>query len=449
MDNKIKIINPNLPSVAIVGRPNVGKSTLFNRIIGKKKASVYDTPGLTRDRNYGIAEWLGLKFLLIDTGGYETRTDTIYDLVRKQAELAIEEADIILLVTDVGDTVNPVDEDILSFIRKKGKPFLMLVNKCDSHSKEIEASDFARFGLDKYYTISAQHGLGLEDCLDEIKEKIPDKYSNIESDDIDEGIRISVVGRQNVGKSTLINKILGQERVIASDLPGTTRDAIDTTFVMNERTYTLIDTAGMRKRGKIERGVEFLSYLSAVKSIERSHIAILVLDIADGIREQDTHIAGLIRDKGCGCIVVANKWDKVEKDSKTIDKYKDDILYSFNFLNFAPIIFTSALTGQRVIRIFDLINKVYDEGGKKIDTPELNKAFERFQRHLNPPSLKSGKQLSIKYVVHTGTHPPTFTLFVNDPKILHFSYERYLFNQIRKEFGFEGNPIKFILRKKS
>ncbi len=448
MSNKITIINPNLPSIAIVGRPNVGKSTLFNRFIKKRKASVHDTPGLTRDRNYGIGEWEGLRFLLIDTGGYEIHTDSIHSQIRKQAQFAIEESDLILFVTDLSAIINPVDEEILRFLRKKQKPFLFLINKCDSGKKSDDALEYSRLGLEKYWTVSAQHGIGINEVLDEIKEIIPEQDSS-KTDTYNEGLKISVVGRQNVGKSTLVNKLLGQERVITSDIPGTTRDSIDTTFLYREKIYTLIDTAGLRKRGKIEKGVEFLSYLSSVKSLERSQIAILVLDMADGIKDQDTHIGGFIRDAGCGYIIVANKWDKVAKDDKTSKKLEDEIREHFNFLPTAPVIFISALTGQRVNKIFDFIDKIYENGAKEVDTPSLNKAFERYQRHLSPPSSKGGKQLSIKYVVQTGVHPPTFSLFVNDPILMHFSYQRYLMNQLRKDFGFDGNPIRFRLRKKS
>lgn len=447
MSDKITIINPDLPTIAIVGRPNVGKSTLFNRLIRKRKASVHDTPGLTRDRNYGIAEWGGLRFLLIDTGGYEITTGKMQHHVRRQAQLAIDEADLILFMSDIEGTINPIDDEILNFLRKKQKPFILIVNKCDSKSQAAGAVEFTRFGLDRYYTISAQHGIGINDVLDEINSLIPEDIDK-EKIHLHEGIRIAVVGKQNVGKSTLVNKILGQERVITSDIPGTTRDSIDTTFTYKDKTYTLIDTAGLRRRGKIEKGVEFLSYLSSMKSIERSHLAILLIDTSEGFTEQDAHIGGLIRDAGCGYIIAANKWDKVEKDSKTSKKFEDEIRDRFKFLIDAPIVFISALTGQRVNKIFELINQVYEAGEIKIETHTLNKAFERFQRHLSPPTAKGGRQLTIKYVVQTGIHPPTFSLFVNDPALLHFSYKRYLINQMRQEFGFKGNPIKFNLRKK-
>jgi len=448
MGNKIEILNPSLPTVAIVGRPNVGKSTLFNRLIGKRKASVHETPGLTRDRNYGIGEWGGIEFMLIDTGGYELREDdTISTRMRQQAQLAIDESDIILFITDVNETNNPIDGEILSFLRKKNKPFLLIINKCDTQKKRFEAVEFSKYGLDKYFPISAQHGIGVEDFLEEIENSFPEKIELRDEKITDEEIRVAVVGRQNVGKSTLVNQILGENRVITSEIPGTTRDSIDTTFTFHDKKYTIIDTAGIRRRGKIEKGVEFLSYISAMKSIERSHIAILLLDISEGVMEQDAHIAGMIRDAGCGCIIASNKWDKVEKDSKTADHLKKKILDEFKFISYAPVIFISALIGQRVLKLFDLIDKVFEEGKKEIETSELNKAFERFQRHISPPTVK-GKQIKIKYVVQTGIHPPTFSLFVNEPRLLHFSYERYLINQLRREYGFEGVPIRLRLKEK-
>lgn len=442
------ILRRHLPIVAIVGRPNVGKSTLFNRITGHKKAVVHDTPGLTRDRNYLAAEWEGREFLLVDTGGYELDTrEPIYKQMREQTMMAIDEADAIIFLVNLDEPNNPTDDDIMTLLRKTDKPVLLTVNKTDNRERRnLAAIEFARFGFDHVYGVSALHGIGTDELLDGLLENLPEQSDDAEQV---EGTRIAVVGRQNVGKSTLVNRILGFERTIANPIAGTTRDAIDTTFMRNDKIYTLIDTAGIRRRGKVEKGVEKLSVLASIMSLERCDIAMILIDAEHGLTEQDAHVAGYAVDAGCGCVLVVNKWDAVaDKETNTASDFIKNLRYELGFIKHVPILTISAKTGQRVDKVFDIIDKVDEQYRREIETSTLNSFLKRATTHLSPP-IRSGKQLKIKYVTQTGTRPPTFTFFVNDPKLIHFSYERYLANQMREEFGFEGVPIRLRFRQKA
>ncbi|MFH0794757.1 MAG: ribosome biogenesis GTPase Der [bacterium] len=447
MSPKVDLVEHNLPLVAIVGRPNVGKSTLFNRICHKRKAVVHDTPGLTRDRNFETAEWEGRHFLVVDTGGYDLRPDdSMSEQIREQTLLAIEDADAIIFLTTVDDTLNPIDEDLMSLLRRSGKPVLLAINKCDNVKLKHEAVAFAKFGLEKLFPISSLHGLGVDNLLDDLLASLPTKGDQAGEEQAP-GIRLAVVGRQNVGKSTLVNSILGEERVIANPQPGTTRDSIHTTFEREDRRYTIIDTAGIRRRGKIERGIEKLTVLSSLMSLERCDIALVLFDATAGITEQDAHVAGYAVERGRGIILIVNKWDAMEKETDTAGTFAKTLRHELAFLEFAPILFLSAKTGQRVHKIFDLVNEVYPEFTKQIETSEVNEALESFLRKNSPP-VRHGRSLKIKYAVQTAIAPPTFTLFVNDTSLMHFSYRRYLTNKFRERFGFVGCPIRLRLRKK-
>lgn len=444
-----KILRRPLPIVAVVGRPNVGKSTLFNRLTGTRKAVVHDTPGLTRDRNYEVAEWEGTEFLLVDTGGYEIETrDEIYRQMREQTMLAVDEADVIVFLADLFEPNNRIDDEVMNVLRRSGKPVLVAVNKCDSlERRRMAEAEFARFGANDIIGISALHGNGTDVLLDRILGSIPEPEEDDE--DIDLGTRIAVVGRPNVGKSTLVNKILGYERSIASPMPGTTRDAVDTTFEREGKTYTIIDTAGIRRRGRIAGGPEKLSVLASLLSLQRCDVALILIDAVEGLTDQDAHVAGHAVDAGCGLVLVVNKWDAFEeKTHKSVDEFTKRIRQEWGFLKDVPVLTVSALTGQRVDRLFEIIDRVALEYEKEIETSVLNNWLQRVTKHLSPP-VRSGKQLKIKYITQTGSRPPTFTLFVNDPKLVHFSYERYLLNQLRREFGFEGVPIRLRFRQKA
>ena len=440
--------NRHMPVVAIVGRPNVGKSTLFNRITGTRKAVVVDTPGVTRDRNYDFAEWEGRHFLLVDTGGFEIDSEReVIRQMREQTQIAIDEADAIIFLANLDEPLNPTDDEVFQLLRRTAKPVYLTVNRCDNlERRHLAASEFARFGAGTVHAISALHGNGINDLLDEIVDALPEENTGEPS--VEEGIRVAVVGRPNVGKSTLVNKILGYERTIANPMPGTTRDSIDTTFDREGVRYTLVDTAGIRRRGKVERGAEKLSVLSAVMSLQRCDIAIVLVDAVDGLTEQDAHVAGHAVDSGCGVILAVNKWDAIEKDDKTAGAVARVLHEELGFLKHAPVIQISALTGQRVDRLFELVGRVYEQYCREMETRELNEFLKRATTHLSPP-VQSGRQLKIKYVTQTGTRPPTFAFFVNDPKLVHFSYERYLANQLRREYGFEGVPVRLRFRRKA
>lgn len=446
---KNTIHNRKLPIVAIVGRPNVGKSTLFNKFVGVWKAAVHDTPGLTRDRNYSPAQWGGRDFLLVDTGGYEFSADEpLLRLMREQTLMAVGEADVIVFLADANDPLNPMDDEVVGLLRKTRKPVIFAINKVDNDRLEAAMySDFGRFGGKGLFGLSAEHGRGTGDLLDEIVRRLPAADGGEPEEDA--GIRVAVVGRPNVGKSTLVNRLLGFERSIASEIPGTTRDAVDTLFTRDGQRYTLIDTAGIRRRGKVKPGPEKLSVTASVMSMERCDIALIVIDASQGITEQDAHVAGYAEDAGCGCILVVNKWDALpEKDHRSSEEFKQDLRDELGFLKYAPVVFVSATTGQRVEKLFGMIQTVYGEYTREIETRLLNEFLKRATTYLSPP-MRSGRQLKMKYVTQTGSMPPTFTFFVNDPKLIHFSYERFLLNQMRAQFGFEGVPLRIRYRKKS
>jgi GTP-binding protein len=436
-----------LPVVAIVGRPNVGKSSLFNRLTGTRKAVVHETPGLTRDRNYAVANWQGKDLLVIDTGGYEAddRSSEIQRHMREQMLMAVEEADVVIFLASVEEPNHPLDDHVLRTLRRSRKPMLLAVNKCDNQRKRLSAQmDFADFGL-PVYPISALHGIGTGDLLEAAAPFLPE----FEPDsDLDLGTRIAVVGRPNVGKSSLVNKILGYTRSIASPVAGTTRDPIDTTFERDGTTYTLIDTAGIRRRGRIEQGVEKLTVVAALQSLRRCEVALVVIDGSEGLREQDAHVAGMAVDAGCAVIILINKWDLVDKDHRTHDLLVKTVHEEWGFLKHAPVLSTSAVTGQRLDRLFEVIDQVAEHYRSELPTNRLNKVLQTAIARLSPPR-KGKRALKVKYVTQTGTCPPTLTFFVNDPELIHFSYERYLANQIRGEFGLEGVPLRLEFRMKS
>ncbi|MBI3399546.1 MAG: ribosome biogenesis GTPase Der [Deltaproteobacteria bacterium] len=451
------------PIVAIVGRPNVGKSTLFNCLIGRRKAIVKDEPGVTRDLNYADVIERGMVFTLIDTGGFEPTpprpmgTDfksvprkggrgdlAILAKVREQALLAIEEADVIVFLMDARDGFLPSDRDVADILRKSGKPIIYAVTKVDTSKQEQGLSDFFSLGMENLFPLSAEQGRGVDELLDKIISLIPKTPLKEEKE---ERIKLAVVGRPNVGKSSLVNRFLGYERVVVSDIPGTTRDAIDTPFNYNKRNYLLIDTAGIRKKARIGMTLEQYSVISAVKSIERCDIALLIIDAAAGITEQDEKIAGLIYERGKGCIIVVNKWDLPKKETNTAKEYAERIKWKVKFLQFAPIIFVSALTGQRVFKILEFVEEVLTQLSKRIPTAQLNKFFNTFNKHHQPPLYK-GKPLKVYYITQTDIKPPTFVGFANYPEGIHFSYERFLINQMREVFGLDKVTIRFYFRKR-
>ncbi len=434
--------------IAIVGRPNVGKSTLFNRIIGKGRAVVYDEPGLTRDRNYAEGEWEGKDFLLIDTGGYEpSSTEHFFVEIREQANIAIEEADLIIFVVDGKEGLNPIDMEVAGIIRKSRKNSFLVINKADNDKIRNNAYEFYKIGFDKIYPISALHGTGITELLDDIIAFIPEETEIEEEKESESIIRIAIIGRQNVGKSTLLNSIIGKRRVITSEVPGTTRDPINTEVVVAGKKYCIVDTAGIRRRGKVEIGIEKLTVLAAQMSMERSDIVLFILDASEGITQQDAHIAGYIFEFYKPCIIIANKWDKVEKDNTTYKKFESEIKDNLQFINFSPILTISALTGQRVNRIFKMVDELYLQYKKRISTSEINNIFEQIIKNYPPPTYK-GNELKLNYMTQVSSEPPTFAVFVNNKKLIHFSYIRYLKNQLRERCGFDNVPIKILVRGK-
>jgi GTP-binding protein len=433
------------PIIAIVGRPNVGKSTLFNRLSKYKKAIVIDQPGATRDRNYADSEWNNKQFTLIDTGGFEpVSVDSMLIQMREQTTLAIEEADVIIFLMDGREGVTPSDAEIAGILRRTRKPIIYAVNKIDSHKHEERSYDFYQLGIDHLHTISAEHGLGVTDLMDEATELLP--TSDISKED-DRRIKIAVIGKPNVGKSSLINKILGYERTIVNPIPGTTRDAIDTPFEINNRKYLLIDTAGIRRKSKVSLQLEKYSVVEAIRTLNRCDVALILIDASEGVSEQDTKIAGLAYERGVACIMVLNKWDLLEKDNSTIGAHVGKIKDKFKYLDFAPIISLSALTGLRIFRIFDLIDRTYDQYTTRVSTGELNRKVREFL-NSNPPPRYRHKPNTFSYVTQVSIKPPTFVFFVREPKGVHFSYERYLANKIREEFNFDHVPIRLLFRKK-
>lgn len=431
-------------TVAIVGRPNVGKSTIFNRLIGERKSIVDDTPGVTRDRIYGTVEWLTQSFHIIDTGGIQIEDQPFSEEINMQVDIAIEEADVIIFITSAKEGVMTDDMAIARKLQKSNKPVVLAVNKADNQELQMAVYEFYSLGLGDPMTISGAHGIGLGDLLDKVIELMPKKelkpYEGITS--------FCVIGRPNVGKSSLVNAILKENRVIVSNIEGTTRDAIDTPFKVDDKEYMIIDTAGIRKRGKIYENIEKYSILRAMNAIERSNVVLFVIDGELGIREQDKHVAGLAHEAGKGVIIVYNKWDTVDKDEKTMNAIEKEIRAQFVYLDYAPIAFTSALTHSKVNKLIPLIDEVHDSCCMRIMTNVLNDVILDAQM-MNPPKPHLGKQLKIYYASQVSVEPPTIVLFVNDPELLHFSYSRYIENKLREAFGFVGTPIRIIARKKS
>ena len=430
--------------VAIVGRPNVGKSSLFNRIIGERLSITDDASGVTRDRIYGRTSWLDQEFSVIDTGGIILKDEPFSKEIRAQAELAIDEADVIVMVVDCRTGITTEDEDVIRILNKSKKPFIVAANKVDDHSLLENIYEFYNLGCDNVIGISALHGVGVGDLLDEVINLLPKKSKKEYEDGT---IKFCLIGQPNVGKSTLVNAIVGKQRVIVSNVPGTTRDAIDTTFTLNGKKYVVIDTAGIRKQGKIYENAEKYSVLRAISAIERSDIAVVVLDGTKDVEEQDKRIAGYARDFNRGLIIVVNKWDSVQKDDKTMKKYEEKIRSHFQFMDFAPILFTSALNNERVHLLLQKIEFVYSNFARRVNTSVLNDVLMDAVL-MNQPPVFNGNRLSLSYATQSDIMPPSFVLFVNSEKHMHFSYLRYLENKIRNTFEFEGAPIKFVLRKK-
>ena len=434
------------PLIAIVGRPNVGKSMLFNKIIGRRLSIVEDTPGVTRDRIYGESDWNGRKFTLVDTGGIEPNTDNqILAFMRQQAQIAIDNATVIVLVTDIKTGMTAADQEVAGMLQRSKKPIVLAVNKMDSTGvTDPEFYEFYNLGLGDPIAVSAVHGHGTGDLLDACFDYFPPEEEEEEESDI---MKVAVIGKPNVGKSSLINRILGEERVIVSNMAGTTRDAVDSYFENEIGKFLFIDTAGMRKKSKVNDQIEKFSVLRAAMAIERSDVCLIMIDANEGVTEQDTKVAGLAHDAGKACIIVVNKWDLVEKDGKTMDRMREDIRRDLSYMPYAPILFISALTGQRVNRLFELINYVNDQAAVRITTGMLNSVLADAQTRVQPPTDK-GRRLKIYYMTQVGVKPPHFVIFCNDKKLFHFSYQRYLENQIRSVFGLEGTPIHITIRQK-
>lgn len=434
------------PIVAIVGRPNVGKSTFFNYLAGKRISIVEDTPGVTRDRIYTEVEWRNRKFTLIDTGGIEPYSeDKIMQQMKNQAEIAIETADVIIFMVDMKDGLTASDREVATMLRKSNKPVILTVNKVDKVGElPPEVYEFYNLGMDNLMTVSSIHGLGMGDLLDEVF-----KYFLEESEEEydEEVIKVAVVGKPNAGKSSLINKVLGEERVIVSDIPGTTRDAIDTYVENEEGKFVFIDTAGIRRQSRISENIERYSTIRSWTAIERADVCLIMIDAVEGVTEQDTKIAGYAHEQGKASIVVINKWDLVEKSTGTLEEYRRTVLEKLGFMLYAPVLFISAKTGQRVDKIFGLVKYVANQAALRISTGVLNDLLNEAVAMVQPPSDK-GKRLKIYYMTQASVKPPSFVLFVNNMELMHYSYERYLENQLRKSFGFEGTPIRFIIREK-
>ena len=435
------------PTVAIIGKPNVGKSTFFNYIVGSRISIVEDTPGVTRDRVYAETNWRGREFTVIDTAGIEPESeDIIISQMREQAKIAIEIADVIIFLTDVKQGVTAADQEIALMLKKSKKPVVLVCNKADNMSRDKnEIYEFYNLGIGEPYPISAANALGIGDVLDAIFEKLPEKKAG---EDEDDRIRVAVIGKPNVGKSSLINKILGQNRTIVSSIAGTTRDAIDTEYQNQYGKYVLIDTAGIRRKSKLKESIEKFSIMRTLLAIERADVCLMMIDANEGVTDQDAKIAGEAHEAGKGVIIVVNKWDEYEKETGTLEKYKKEVYNKLSYLSYAPIIFISAKTGQRVDKLFTMINNVAEQNAMRVSTSVLNQVINEAIAVVQPPSDK-GKRLKILYGTQVSTKPPTFVIFVNNKELFHFSYERYLVNQIRKEFGLVGTPIRIISREKS
>jgi GTP-binding protein len=438
------------PVVAIVGRPNVGKSTFFNRLIGERRAIVEDIPGTTRDRLYGVTDWNGLEFTVVDTAGLLFEEDEatlplveIARRTREQAELAIAEADAIILMVDGREGLTTADADIADVLRPTSKPVVLAVNKADSQERRLDAVEFYALNLGEPIPMSAYHSLGTGDVLDQVVEALPPSEEETEDDDV---VRVAIVGRPNVGKSSLLNKLLGQERSVVSAVPGTTRDSIDTELVYNGQRITLIDTAGIRRAGRIQRGIEKYSVIRALRAIERCDVALLLLDAAEGVTAQDTHIAGMILEEKKGVAILVNKWDALEKDDHTFYEYERGVREAFKFIDYAPLLFISALSGQRINRILPLALEIAAERHKRVPTSDLNALLRKAVHDQPPMATKKGAHLRIYYATQPQVDPPVFLFFTNDGSLVHWSYGRYLENRIRERYGFGGTPIVIVFR---
>ena len=434
------------PLVAIVGRPNVGKSMLFNRLVGQRLSIVEDTPGVTRDRLYAEAEWCGRKFNMVDTGGIEPTTDSeILLFMREQAQIAISAADVIILVTDIRTGVTAADKDVANMLLRSKKPVVLAVNKADSTGATDPAIyEFYALGLGDPIAVSAVHGHGTGDLLDACLAHFPEPDDEDKEDD---SIKVAVIGKPNVGKSSLVNRVLGEKRVIVSDVAGTTRDAVDTSLENKYGKYVFIDTAGIRRKSRVDERVEKFSVMRAQLAIERADVCLIMIDARDGVTEQDTKIAGLAHEAGKASIIVVNKWDLVDKETGTMEKMRKDVMRDLSFMSYAPIIFISAMTGQRIDRIYELINFVNDQSNMRITTGMLNNVLADAQARVQPPTDK-GRRLKIYYMTQTGIKPPCFVIFCNSRELFHFSYQRYIENQIRAVFGLEGTPVRIVIRQK-
>jgi len=435
-----------LPVVAVVGRPNVGKSTLFNKMIGKRLSIVEDTPGVTRDRIYSKCEWRGRQFMLVDTGGIEPNTtDIILAQMRRQAELAIENADVIILVTDVRCGVTADDSDVSAMLQKSGKPIVLAVNKCDSIGEPpLELYEFYNLGIGEPFPISAAHGHGTGDMLDTVIDMLPSEEEFEEDDDV---IKVAIIGKPNAGKSSLVNRIAGEERVIVSDIAGTTRDATDTVIENEHGKFVLIDTAGIRRKSRITEKIEHYSVLRAYMAVDRADVCLILIDAVEGFTEQDSKVAGYAHEQGKASIVVVNKWDLIEKDNNTMNEYMTKLQNDFSFMSYVPFIFISAKTGQRVHKLYEMIDMVYQQNQMRVSTGKLNDVLAYATTRVQPPSDK-GRRLKIYYITQPSTKPPTFVIFVNRADLFHFSYQRYIENQIRTSFGLTGTPVRFIVRER-
>ncbi len=432
--------------VAIVGRPNVGKSTLFNKLSGKRLAIVDDRPGVTRDRIYADCEWLNRKFLIVDTGGIEPYSDDIIlSQMRRQAQIAIETADAIIFVCDVRTGVVATDAEVASMLLKSGKPIVLCVNKCDTlGDPPADFYEFYNLGLGDPIAVSSVHGHGTGDLLDEVLKYLPEEE---ESDEEDDTIKVAVIGKPNVGKSSLVNALCGEERMLVSNIAGTTRDATDTEVINKHGRYMFIDTAGLRRKSKVDDQIEKYSVMRAIMAVERANVCVIMIDALEGFTEQDSKVAGIAHEAGKACIIAVNKWDAYEKDGKTMDVYRKKLMNDFSFMSYAPIIFISAKTGQRLDRLFELIKYVDDQNAVRIPTGRLNQVLADAEARVQPPTDK-GKRLKIYYMTQASTRPPTFVAFVNNKELFHYSYQRYIDNQIREVFGLEGTPTRLVIRER-
>ena len=434
------------PVVAIVGRPNVGKSTLFNKLIGTRLSIVDNTPGVTRDRIYGDCEWLNHNFLLVDTGGIEPYSnDVILRQMRTQAEIAIETADVIILVTDLTCGVVASDYEVASMLQKSGKPIILCVNKCDSIGEPApEFYEFYNLGLGDPVAVSSVHGHGTGDLLDEVIQFFPEFEETEEDEEI---INVAIIGKPNVGKSSLVNRISGENRAIVSDIAGTTRDTTDTCIENNYGKFNFIDTAGIRRKSRVNDAIEKFSIIRARMAVERANVCVIMIDATEGFTEQDSKVAGIALEQGKACIIAVNKWDAVEKDGNTMNEFRKKLAVDFSFMSYAPVMFISAKTGQRIDRLFEMIAFVHSQNSMRISTGKLNEVLAMATARVQPPTDK-GKRLKIYYMTQASTRPPTFVFFVNDAELFHFSYQRYLENQIREVFGLDGTPVRFIIRER-